>query len=517
MVCNCVRCGKEFETSHKSMICSDCKIAKCVICGNEFELKHPYTQQTCSSKCRGIYRKQSGISKQVAEKAKQTVQMKYGIDNVSELQRFKKICKWCGKEFETTSARREYCEDKHYGPCPVCGKQVEIKEMYIGPQACSEECRQVLIKNTCLEKYGSTTAVNSEHAKELAKQTCLEKYGVDHYSKSAEYKKKVRDTMLERYGVTSALKNPELLAKLQSTCEARYGVPFACMTKECRSSYHTVSKINLEFKSLLDDHDIVSESEFRLERYSYDFRVGSTLIELNPSITHNSAISIFPDTQPLSKDYHINKTKCALKHGYRCIHVWDWDDWLKIIELLEPKTTVYARKCDLRKLDTSTASKFTAKYHLSGSCYGQIVNYGLYYDGELIEVLTLGKPRYNKQYDFEILRLCSKSGLKIIGGASKLFHAFKQAYPNASVISYCDASKFSGQVYAELNMTLTATTDPTVVWSKDSKYVTNNLLLQRGYDQLFGTDYGKGTSNEKLMLDNKWLPVYDCGQYVYTA
>lgn len=45
--------------------------------------------------------------------------------------------------------------------------------------------------------------------------------------------------------------------------------------------------------------------------------------------------------------------------------------------------------------------------------------------------------------------------------------------------------------------------------------ITNNLLLQRGYDQLFGTDFGKGTSNEQLMIENGWLPVYDCGQVVY--
>lgn len=36
------------------------------------------------------------------------------------------------------------------------------------------------------------------------------------------------------------------------------------------------------------------------------------------------------------------------------------------------------------------------------------------------------------------------------------------------------------------------------------------------YDQLFGTSFGKGTSNEELMLLDGWLPVYDCGQAVYT-
>ena len=58
-------------------------------------------------------------------------------------------------------------------------------------------------------------------------------------------------------------------------------------------------------------------------------------------------------------------------------------------------------------------------------------------------------------------------------------------------------------------------TPPQEVWSKGKEYITANLLRARGYDQLFGTQYGKGSSNEELMLKSGWLPVYDCGQYVY--
>ena len=70
----CIRCGKEFEAKHKTAVCGDCHTAVCVICGKEFELQTPWTQKTCSPKCRGIYRKSSGISKQAHEKAKATIQ-----------------------------------------------------------------------------------------------------------------------------------------------------------------------------------------------------------------------------------------------------------------------------------------------------------------------------------------------------------------------------------------------------------------------------------------------------------
>lgn len=264
----CVVCGKEFESSHKSMCCPDCKIRKCIICGKEFELKHPYTAVTCSRKCTGEYRKRTGVAKAGAEKAKKTLEERYGISNSSELQKFKKICKWCGKEFETTSARQEYCGDD-YGPCPVCGKQVKIKDMPKGPQACSKDCRQKLIEQTSLERYGDKVATNSEQGREKAKQTnqekygvsnpdsnpnvrskivitsrkkygassyfaselgkseikksVQEKYGVDNVFQANEIKDKIKDTLQDKYGVDNPMKSEELKKKAQDTNVARYG------------------------------------------------------------------------------------------------------------------------------------------------------------------------------------------------------------------------------------------------------------------------------------------------------
>lgn len=80
------------------------------------------------------------------------------------------------------------------------------------------------------------------------------------------------------------------------------------------------TKPNLEFKKLLEDNIISFEREFRLEHFIYDFKVGNTLVEINPTVTHNSTVSIFHD-EPLDKLYHKNKTDLAMAHGYRCVHV----------------------------------------------------------------------------------------------------------------------------------------------------------------------------------------------------
>ena len=136
-------------------------------------------------------------------------------------------------------------------------------------------------------------------------------------------------------------------------------------------------------------------------------------------------------------------------------------------------------------------------------------------DNELIEIMTFGKPRYNKNYEWELLRLCSHKDYKIVGGAERLFNHFIKTYTPVNIISYCDYSKFSGDVYSRLDFVRIGKISPSKHWSKGKQHITDNLLRQRGYDQLFGTNYGKGTSNEELMLKNNWLPVYDCGQLTF--
>lgn len=219
----CVVCGREFESSHKSMCCSDCKIRKCIICGKEFELKHPYTAVTCSRKCTGEYRKRTGVAKAGAEKAKKTLEERYGISNSSELQKFKKICKWCGKEFETTSARQEYCGDD-YGPCPVCGKQVKIKDMSKGPKACSKACRQKLIEQISLERYEDKVVANSKHGREKAKQTNQEKYGVSNPASNPNVRSKIVITSRKKYGASSYFASELGKSEIKKSVQEKYGV-----------------------------------------------------------------------------------------------------------------------------------------------------------------------------------------------------------------------------------------------------------------------------------------------------
>lgn len=479
---------------------------------------------------------------------------------------YAKVCKLCGKSFSSRSPRGEICDDTHYKPCPVCGKQVALKRgrEYEPPRTCSIECRRKLRESTMVAKYGvgspltipevrakgvqaaTSASANAKRAEtckcrygsdnpmkctEVAKrsadvrrlnldttnhkikQAFLSKYGVDNPMKVPEFVDKIADTMLDRYGVKAAAQLPAFRHKMEQTCKDKYGVPFALLKPEVVNQH--ISKVNEAIGQKLESHGFRVEYEHRIDTKSFDLYLPqiSTVIEIDPTYTHN-ALGNHWDKEGLPSDYHLSKTMLAESQGLRCVHIFDWEDENKVINSLRAGLSIGARQCEI--LELAPVPDFLNTYHIQNSCNGQTVWLGLMFQGELVQVMTFGKPRYTKKYEWELLRLCTRTPYRVVGGASKLFKYFRSHYNPKSVISYCDYSKFTGKVYEELGMTLDHISEPQKVWCKGRNKVTSNLLRARGYDQLFNTSYGKGTDNESLMIENGWLPVYDCGQKVYT-
>ena len=305
----------------------------------------------------------------------------------------------------------------------------------------------------------------------------------------------------------------ESLEKARNTCLERYGVEWACQRQEARLKGQD-STANLKFAELLNSADIKYEREFPIESFSYDFKVGNYLIEINPYATHNSSWGI-RNNKPKSAYYHKQKSDLAKKYGYFCLHVFDWDDTGKLIKLLQRRKTIGARECELRIVSKEAAKDFINEYHLQ-NYVRDTVRLGLFYNDTLVSIMTFGKPRYNKNYEYELIRYCSM--LNILGGGEKLFTHFVQNYKPNSIISYCDEAKFSGTVYPKLGFYRLGTTiRPSKHWYnyKTKQHITDSLLRQRGFDQLFKTNYGKGISNDALMLEAGFVEVYDCGQASY--
>lgn len=301
-------------------------------------------------------------------------------------------------------------------------------------------------------------------------------------------------------------------AKMRETCYDRYGLSAPCMLPRARMHGNN-SAPNREFEELLKSNGIEYEREFVLGNYSYDFRVGRNLIEINPTATHNSSYSPFSGRTPMDIRYHDKKALAASQNAYRCIHVWDWDDKNKIVALLKKRTKINARDCDIVEVSQLEASEYLNKYHLQGYAKDEI-RIGLRYKNELVEIMTFGKPRYNKKFQYELIRLCSHC--YVVGGAEKLFSYFIRTCNPTSIVSYCDKSKFRGDVYASLGFKYSGCSISKHWFNpRTGKHILDSLLRARGVDQLLGLNSGKGTSNKELMLANGFVEIYDAGQARY--
>lgn len=536
----CAVCGKLFLPEKPSTrICSEDHYINCPICGKSMLWNSTRKPEPCSKECRKEATKRHNLekygvehpmqSKEVQEHHKQAMKSKYGVEFALQSDELKQ------KAIHTNQIK--FGTSWALGNAEIHERsKATMVERYGAPTTLQSEVLKKKMQKTMESKYGYSSPMKVPKFLEKAKRTDLSRYGVENMMQNEDFlisamktrienhgtlwtdemKAKSRITWMGKYGIDNPSHSEVFMAKARETCMERYGVPYGCLTPGAQAVANRVSKTNLRFGEELKKIGLDIQYEFYLGGKLYDIHVPeyNILIEIDPTYTHNTFGNHW-NQNGLYPEYHLKKTQIAENSGYRCIHVFDWDDWDKIVDMLRPKKTIYARDTKVFKLYKPACDEFLNEFHLQGTCKGQLLLLGLVYSGELVEVMTFGKSRYSRSHDIELLRLCTRSGYNVIGGASKLFKHAVKYYDINNVVSYCDRSKFSGDVYSKLGMTLIRTTPPQEVWSRGDQRITANLLRQRGYDQLFKTNYGKGTSNEILMLENGWLPVYDCGQYVY--
>jgi len=103
---------------------------------------------------------------------------------------------------------------------------------------------------------------------------------------------------------------------------------------------------------------------------------------------------------------------------------------------------VHARQTIAARIDKKMALSFQQEHHLQVALPGKY-RYGLFRDGELVSVAVFGGGRrMNGRPDgyrsFELLRFCHKSGLRVVGGLSKLIRAFGRDFRPGDIMTYVD-------------------------------------------------------------------------------
>ena len=490
---------------------------KCLRCGKELTGEQ---RKFCSDSCRALYHNYKEEEKICPQCWKIFIwkhHIKYCNQECINNAVVDKIwvswkCLACWKDIRWINGKKfcdRKCKDRYKTHkteekiCPTCWQSFIWT---VWTKYCSEDCRQ-------------------KGRDKSFRQTNLKKYWYEYPQQSKEIRDKWKDTLIKKYWIENIMQldsiKKTVMEKSMKTNIERYWVPYYCLTDDCRDASKVISKINLKRESDLVNLWFTVEKEFNLWPRSYDLKIWDTLIEINPFPYHNSTRN--PFWEPKDKTYHLDKLKLARDNWYRCIMVRDRDDFDKIIYLLDNnKQVIYARDCEVREVSHKECHDFFEAYHLQWDtrAYKNNIYIWLYYEDTLVECMSFWKPRYNKNYEREILRLCSHKDYRVVWWANKIYRYFLNLTQANSVVSYCDMSKFDWRVYEQLWFNLLKWNQPSKHRYSEGeilsmKHITDSLLRQRWYDQLFNESHGKWTSNEELMLQRGYVEIYDCGQATF--
>ena len=202
--------------------------------------------------------------------------------------------------------------------------------------------------------------------------------------------------------------------------------------------------------------------------------------------------------------------------GVRLIHLWDYEFnqgnivQKKLELLLKPKEIIYARKTKVKRCSVIEKSAFLKANHIQGNDNAKI-GYGLYYNDALVAVMTFCKPRFNGLYEWELSRFCTKEGMKVIGGGSKLLTAFIKEYNPTKIITYSDFTLFAGKTYEKIGFKFLRFSPPNYKWVRGNEVLARyqtmkHKLLEKGFE---------GNSENEIMKSNGYTKVYDCGNKVW--
>ena len=480
------------------------------------------------------------------DKASQTCLEKYGVDNISKLDTVKKskiktnLIKW-GVEnpFQNDQIKQKIkktCVDKYDSEYYITSDSAKIKYKEfcdkIGVEHYSKSYEfKDKFEKTCLVRWGKITNLLDDKIKEKIKITNLERYGFDHAMKNKDISLLNTKSLIDsRYnyfyklgyeyiGYDFELKNYKLKnIKYQHIFEINYDLfrsrikynndsCLICYPKQELSSIKEKEIVNwlrsLNIDVIENDRDAIKPKE--LDIYLPKYRIA---VEFNGLYYHSDKFK--------EKNYHINKTEECEKNNINLIHIWE-DDWVYKKEIVKSiilnklgliKNKIYARKTHIKEVETKQAKEFLNDNHIQGYTTSSI-KIGLYYNDELISLMTFGWRRINSQSNFELIRFSNKKNLIVVGGASKLFKYFLKNNRCGNILSYSDISIFRGGLYEELGFINDGKTSLNYYWTDlDKKYHRFNFnkkkLIKMGYDERL--------TEEEIMKNIGYYKLWSCGQ-----
>jgi hypothetical protein len=423
------------------------------------------------------------------------------------------------------------------------------------------------LKNTNLEKYGATCSLMNNDIKEKVLETNINRYGVEQIFSSQQIKEKIKKTNLERYGYETPAKNSIIKERTCKTNLKRYGVEYvskAHISENSQNILNDKEKFKIMFlkNGVSDMAKLLGVGESLIYTTQQKFNLGLTnfngssyeneikfwLQQNNISFTKDRTlcfpkeIDIFMPEHKLAiefnglfwhceeggkyKNYHFEKYKQCQNKNIQLIHIFE-DEWIYKKEICKSiiaghlnmqRTKIQARKCMIKEVSNKELRTFLNENHLQGYAPAS-VNFALIHDNNIVAALTFCKSRYNKNIEWELLRLATKINTIIIGGIQKLWWYFLKKYNPNSIVSYCDLRWFDGNIYKTLGFNKKEDAKPTY-WYTDytyrfhrSKFTKKKCILaaQKNTQKDISNLTEKIIARDILHLHRIW----DCGQQTW--
>lgn len=429
-------------------------------------------------------------------------------------------------------------------PRCTCGKKLEFRKISLGYATfCSPKCRetdpsvQVQREQTNLKRYGVKNTGQSEIKKQKIQQTNIARYGVHSTLSLAatrdktlralsvnqlEIAQKRASTNTERYGTSCSLWSEDGRSKTLNTLWERYGVAHSSQIPEVRkkkaihlSSFKRTSLFEELVVSEIKKLGYAGKIERNIRSVISPLEIDIWLPDLKLGIECNGCYWHSDPWKP--KDYHQIKTDKIEQMGGKLIHLFDieWNNKRdQIINRLKSALNldkkIYGRNCEIRKISTSESREFLKQHHTQGFAVAKI-HLGLFNGDTLVSVMTFGKPRFNKKYDWELLRFASSC--TVVGAASKLLKFFRKQN-SGSIISYADRRWSNGNVYTKMGFTLLSKTSPGYWYFKGTE-LKHRVVFQKHKLKNLLEVYDEKLGEVENMYSNGWRRVFDSGNLVF--
>ena len=246
-------------------------------------------------------------------------------------------------------------------------------------------------------------------------------------------------------------------------------------------------------------------------------------IEFDGLLYHSSGFSSLSQCNSLEEypTYHLEKTQACAEKNIQLFHIFEseWRDkkeiWKSVLlNAIGKSERIYARKCIIKEVPFKEAKEFLEKNHLQGVCNSK-VNIGLYSENTLVARMTFGKPRYNKLYDYELLRFCNNLNTSVVGGASRLLNYFVKTYSPKSILSYANLRWSTGNLYEQLGFTLISQSSPNYFYFNEDFILHSRIEFQKHKLKDKLENYNPDLTESENMYNNGYRKIYDCGNLVY--